>query len=394
MRRSILTLLLALPGLRAGAQATTAGSATPASSVSQPATPSPAAAGVALPDSSARHIQLARQDASAPRFPAPDSFVVGNRTVALTERVPGSIAVVRGNLDVYGVVDGDAIAVDGDVVVHKGGRVHGNAFAAFGQVKLDGGYVQGTSRTLHGNVLTLPPRVSRPAAPVSGWSATRAALSLAIGWLAVLLGMGIAVFMFASGYLETVAETLERRFGRAFWTGILGQLGILPAFLVLVVGLALTIIGALLIPFAIVAFALAVAGTVALGFLAVAQITGRSVLRSGLDALSARGAALKALMTGIVVFLALWIVAALFAWAPLVMLVLRGLALALTWVAATAGFGAVLLSRAGTRRMEVTAERPVAPAPVPSWQTPTPITGVVAARRPTPAPAASGDVPR
>ena len=49
-------------------------------------------------------------------------------------------------------------------------------------------------------------------------------------------------------------------------------------------------------------------------------------------------------------------------------------------VAVTLGLGATILSRAGTRR-EARADRPKTPADL-SWQTPTPVTGVVAARRP------------
>ena len=44
------------------------------------------------------------------------------------------------------------------------------------------------------------------------------------------------------------------------------------------------------------------------------------------------------------------------------------------------GLGAAILSRAGTHRRVAAGTRPVELA---SWQTPTPLTGVVAARRPT-----------
>jgi hypothetical protein len=46
----------------------------------------------------------------------------------------------------------------------------------------------------------------------------------------------------------------------------------------------------------------------------------------------------------------------------------------------TLGLGAAILSRAGTHRRVAAGTRPVELA---SWQTPTPLTGVVAARRPT-----------
>jgi hypothetical protein len=51
------------------------------------------------------------------------------------------------------------------------------------------------------------------------------------------------------------------------------------------------------------------------------------------------------------------------------------------------GLGAVIITRAGTR---ISAALPAQIAPSPTaeheWQTPTPVTGVTAARRPTPAP--------
>jgi hypothetical protein len=55
-------------------------------------------------------------------------------------------------------------------------------------------------------------------------------------------------------------------------------------------------------------------------------------------------------------------------------------AIAITWVAASAGLGAALMARGGVRRVHVhVASTEVSPA---SWQTPTPISGIVAARRP------------
>ena len=67
------------------------------------------------------------------------------------------------------------------------------------------------------------------------------------------------------------------------------------------------------------------------------------------------------------------------AWSPVVGSVLRAVALAGCWVALTFGLGATILTRA------VRDARAIAPAASVddlSWQTPTPVTGVVAARRP------------
>ena len=73
-------------------------------------------------------------------------------------------------------------------------------------------------------------------------------------------------------------------------------------------------------------------------------------------------------------------IAALFTWSPMAATVIRAVALAATWAALTLGLGAAILSRAGTHRRVAgaTAGRPVELA---AWQTPTPVAGVVAARR-------------
>jgi hypothetical protein len=148
-----------------------------------------------------------------------------------------------------------------------------------------------------------------------------------------------------------------------------------------IIALALTIIGALLIPFAVVAYVLAVAGLVTLGFLAVARVTGEAIGSSVSRQLTLRGAALRALVIGVVIYLGLWLVAAAFTWQPIASFALRAIALGVTWVAATAGLGASVLSRAGTRRTTAEFEAPAREEPLP-WATPTPISGVVAARRP------------
>ena len=88
---------------------------------------------------------------------------------------------------------------------------------------------------------------------------------------------------------------------------------------------------------------------------------------------------MRALVVGIVLFMGIWVVAAAFQWLPVANGILTMIALALTWVAATAGFGAAILSRGGTHR-DAAKKIPVEDAS--GWQTPTPITGVAAARRP------------
>lgn len=218
-------------------------------------------------------------------------------------------------------------------------------------------------------------------------ASTASALALALAWTALMLGVGLGVARYAGSHLEGVVRTVELDFSRSFWLGVAGQLAVLPVLGLVIAALALSIVGAVAIPVAVLAFCVAAAGISTLGFLAIAQLTGGAfVSAASRAALSARGAALRGLIGGVVIYTGLWVLAAALTSVPLAGAVARGVAFAATWVAATAGFGATMWSRAGTR---VPAGRaPVAdPAEDYSWSTPTPVSGVAPARRaaaPTP----------
>jgi cytoskeletal protein CcmA (bactofilin family) len=322
-------------------------------------------------------------DPQGRRLPSADSVTFGGRAIAADSHVKGPVVVAGGNLDVYGTIEGDAIAVSGNVVVHSGGRVTGDALAGSGEVKLDGGTVDGEIRALGGDIGRRP---GAPAEAQTSTTSTRHALSLALAWLGIVALIGIGVLVFASSYLDGVVEALTGNFTRSLLAGIAAELAMAPALILLIAALALTIIGLLLVPFAIVAFVLAVAGLVTLGFLGVARMTGESISPSASQRLSVRGSALRAVVLGVALYLGMWVVAAAFTWLPIAGGVLRGVAFVVTWVAATAGLGAAIQSRAGTRRAAEPPE-PAARINEVGWQTPTPVTGVVAARRP----ASAGD---
>ncbi|MCC6770299.1 MAG: hypothetical protein IT360_03720 [Gemmatimonadaceae bacterium] len=338
----------------------------------------PQAAGQAAgqaPDSS----RVAPTGTTAAR-PLSDSLTLGGRVVPAGTTVQGPIVVAGGDLDVRGTIVGSAVAIAGNVVVHDGGRITGDAIAAFGAVTLDGGTIGGAMRSLTGlwgESLRSTFRGDEGVAPTS-----RSPLQLALGWFAVMLLIGLGVLVFASNYLDGVVDVLQESFWRSFFVGIAGELGVIPAMLLLIVGLAITIIGALLIPFAMVAFVLAVAGLATLGFIAVATLTGGGLGSRSAQRLSARGGALRSVVVGVSLYMGIWLVAAALGFVPAAGTILRLVAILVTYVAVTAGFGAALLSRGGTRR-DATVIQAAAPAlGAASWQTPTPVTGVVAARRP------------
>jgi hypothetical protein len=364
MRALLSLVMLALGSFRSPAQ-------TPSNA---PPVPAPPATQPHAQDTAQLSQEIATRRAAGDKYlPDAVNFTFGSRAIAANTIVDGPIAVAHGDLDVYGTVNGDVIAVDGNIHVHNGARVVGDAWAAAGSVIIDGGLVEGRKRAISMSAPVLP--ASRPHEPLT----TLQSIKLVLSCFALLTIIGLGVMVFAEGNLDGVVIALERGFARSFWLGLGGQVIVVPALVALVVGLAITVIGVLLIPFAIVAYVIAVAGLVTLGFLAIARLTG-GALASARGTTSVRGVHLRALIIGLIAYLGLWMLAAAFAWNPFAGAILRALAMAVTWVAATVGLGATLSSRAGTQRA-VSRSNGRASTDELAWQTPTPVAGVAAATR-------------
>jgi hypothetical protein len=304
----------------------------------------------------------------------------GDQSVAAGESVSGSIAAWHGTLDVAGHVDGNAVAVGGDVVIHPGAVIGGDALSVGGKVRIEGGTVEGEMRSI--SALTVGPIPATP--PRNAAQTTRRSVSLAVGWYLVLAVIGLAVVLFARGNLETIADRIRGDFTRSFLYGLAGQILLVPAFVAMLVALAITIIGLVLIPFAIVGFFLALAGALALGFITISYVIGDAAMRwRGAAVGGGRAQLLQFLLIGLSIFLVLWVVAGAVGDFGALGGLVRFIVAVLTWVALTAGFGATLASRGGTRSPASPALEELESADDLSWQTPTPVSGVAAARRPT-----------
>jgi hypothetical protein len=313
------------------------------------------------------------QTATAQNQAASDTIRFGDRTIAAGDTVTGPVLTAGGDLIVRGVVRGTAVSVAGNIVLENGGVITGDAIAILGNVYNNGGgSVAGTSRAFTRDFSWVD-KVEAPAPR----RATTDALSLSLGWLVVMLLIGIGVLVFAGAYLDGVTDVLEQNFSRSFMVGIAGELGLIPVLILVIVALCLTVVGILLVPFAIVAYVLAVLGFLTIGFLSVARLAGGAL---GTNRGEQRGKSLRGLIFGIAIFMGAWVLAAAFQWSPAISGVLRMIALAVTWVAATAGFGAAILSKGGTNRDAAVKKAAVEEAA--GWQTPTPITGVRAAQKP------------
>jgi hypothetical protein len=125
---------------------------------------------------------------------------------------------------------------------------------------------------------------------------------------------------------------------------VLGHLAILPGAVGVAILLGVTIVGILLIPLGLIAYMVVVSGIAMFGFIAVALLTGAALTGGKQRDDTPRGAMLRAFVIGTCAYLALWIIAAFFSWMPLIGALIRSFAAGATFIAVTAGFGAVLRS--------------------------------------------------
>ncbi len=294
--------------------------------------------------------------------------------------VDGNLALLSGRLSLGGEVRGDALVLDGQLVLEPTGRVDGDVFRVGGEVERAGGRVAG-------EFLSVEPASPAPAADARdradeareradrierevrdrvrdamrrhepgffgsvGRNVGRAfggVVGIA-GALIVLGLIGAGLVYFLRPQLEVVADTTRHSLGRSFGVGLAGQILFFPVLLVLVVA----VITWLVIPF----YLAAVAAALIAGYLAVAHSTGEVLARQRyryewMERLR-RSNSYYYVLSGLAALLLPFALAEalhLFGgWLGFLRATLGFVASVITWAAITAGFGAVLLSRGGQR---------------------------------------------
>src|SRR5438094_5887571 len=182
-------------------------SATRGVAPSQNASASPSQSPQALTASARRRIDQLRSRSEGSQLPPADSFTVGPRAVSAAATVRGNVAVAEGSLDVLGRLDGNAYVVDGDIVIHNGGSITGDAVSFGGRVILDGGRVEGERLALSAPTGELV-RAAQARAPMTTWQSVK----LVLGWFAILAIIGIGVLIFAESNMDGVVEAMEGSF--------------------------------------------------------------------------------------------------------------------------------------------------------------------------------------
>lgn len=285
---------------------------------------------------------------------------IGDLTVRRGQILEGNLAVLSGDVSVYGTINGNLAALNGDVILHRSARIEGDVVALNGRVTRGGGHVAGRVRSM--NSLAMRPRSSRvaPRAPsvfergsvkqTFSIDAVGQNIATLFGFFIALASIGFGLNYFMPRQLEVVSETVSDSFGRSFFAGLFAQPLLLPVSVMLIAGLAITIVGIPVAVLVALALPVAVVGAAVTGYLAAAKAVGQSYLSRKI----ARGQSLvvtpyRSTVYGVGGLLAVWMPAVALGWIPLFGQLLLALAFISTWVMATAGVGAAILSRAGLR---------------------------------------------
>ncbi len=169
-------------------------------------------------------------------------------------------------------------------------------------------------------------------------------VGMVIGWLLIVTLVGFVLMAFGVDKLEIVIRTMQGGIGKSLMTGLVGQVAIVPGAIAVAALLAVTLIGILLIPLGLMAFMFVVAGISMFGFIAVATMTGAALGGAKSRDDTSHGRMLRAFLTGSAMYMGLWLITAALSGVPLLGAMLESFTAAVTFIAITTGFGAVLLS--------------------------------------------------
>jgi hypothetical protein len=290
-----------------------------------------------------------------PRVPSLFTEIVRNDIVKAgsdivveeNELVKGDVTALGGDVTIRGKVDGSVVAVGGDIMVTPTGEIEKDATSIGGDIRKEaGGLIRGQVVEVGfvpRDILRMPfrPVILRP-----GFSGGFA-LSALIFKILLLLFIGLVVFSVAPGHVGKVKAKLEKEMLKSGLVGFLGEVLILPIFVLLLI----TIIG---IPVALLVQPLLILLAVVVGYTAASLYIGEKVKEN--TNIKPR-TALLTLLLGIIVIELIPVVALLIGAAggpgSAVRFILSLIYWALIYLILTIGFGAVILTRFGTRPKEV-----------------------------------------
>jgi hypothetical protein len=187
-----------------------------------------------------------------------DRVVFGSSVVIpVGDEVKGDLVVMAGSAEVHGTVDGDAVVMAGSLYIAPEGVVKGETVALGGSVDNESSYKKS------GGVSTLPPLSPMPIiTPIIVPPMHVVPEDVAYSddghrrdWIEVLITFGVLTLLAFALFPARTRLTLDQLLHRPALAGVLGLTW--PFTLsIITVGLAITVLGIVLIPVAVVAAAL------------------------------------------------------------------------------------------------------------------------------------------
>ena len=303
------------------------------------------------------------------------SVMVGqDHTVRAGTSVERGFLVVDGELDVRGRVRGDVIVVDGTLTLAASGRIDGDARLVESRLEDSGGEVAGevtdVTRTLRRQEREAEERIraavrrelgqaprNPPQSPSPFYWKVRRAAGVTFDTMVLFAFVGLFAWLLAGRARErvgVVVRAIAHQPARSAAVGLAGGFAVVPAYLAGIAALAVSLVGIPLLIVWVPLFPLAVAVAGFIGLVGVSHHVGRWVLGRGFRWLrwADRGPPSDGKLLGLgalfVPFVAgEWLrVLPFTGWVGDLLKVAGAMGF---FLAAVTGFGAVILTRGGTR---------------------------------------------
>jgi hypothetical protein len=276
----------------------------------------------------------------------------GDVTVDENEKITGSVVVFGGTATIAGVVTEDVVVMGGDLIIEKTADIRGSAVCFGGTIDRDPDAKIGEQEVSLGKFpfgIALGPFFGDEYG-IGHFMHRGVGLFAGLVCLGLLLLFGAGTIFFFPKPVDRVSRTIDGGPLKAGLVGLLGEILMFPLFLVVTLVLCVSIIGIPLLFLVIPLGVLAVLAAFFLGYVGSGVFAGH---RFGERASLSPDSPYKVMVLGIILLLGFDILASIVGltgdelW-PLKTTfgVIGGI---ITYLAATVGFGAVIMTRFGTR---------------------------------------------
>lgn len=208
--------------------------------------------------------------------------------------VEGDVVTVSGNIYINGSVTGSAVSVFGDIIVN--GKVLGDAVSVTGKITVgENGKVLGDTVEAVGGSISRKYGSNRydyrPNININPFARTTHVLFSFFTTLGIFL-LAALIYLIMPNKIDEMAASIEPNLGKRLGIGILTIIGSPIAMILLTIVLAITIIGILIIPFAWIAYFIAMFIGVVPVYLYIGRKVSAAISRPVMSSYAAIGAGL------------------------------------------------------------------------------------------------------